>query len=101
MSDNNLTVIAQIKVKEGLEEKVKEELSKLMAPTRSEPGCTVYDLYKSADDKCLFMFYECWKSKRDLDEHLQKPHIKTFMKKTEGMLKETLEVSLWEIISGR
>ena len=98
MSDNNLTVIAQIKVKEGMEKKVREELFKLMAPTRSEPGCIVYDLYQSADDAHTFMFYECWMSKKDLDEHLQKLYIKAFLEKTEGMLKEPLKVSRWEMI---
>ena len=101
MSDSNLTVIAQIKVKEGMEGNVREELFKLMAPTRSEPGCIVYDLYQSTDDKQTFMFYECWMSKRDLDEHLQKPHIKAFMDKAGGMLEEPLKVSLWEMISKR
>jgi quinol monooxygenase YgiN len=40
-------------------------------------------------------------SKRDLEEHLQKPHIKAFMDKAGGMLKEPLKVSLWEMISER
>ena len=69
MAENKVTVIAQIKVKEGREETVREELLKLVAPTRSEQGCMVYDLYQSAGSKSLFMFYECWKSKKDLDEH--------------------------------
>ena len=100
MSDNNLTVIAQIKVKEGMQEKMEGELLKLIEPSRSEPGCIVYDLYQSADDKQTFMFYECWKSKRDLDEHLQKPYTKAFIEKTE-MFAEPLKVSLWGMISER
>lgn len=100
MSDNNLTVIAQIKVKVGMEEKAREELLELIAPSRSEPGCIIYDLYQSADSKSLFMFYECWKSKRDLDEHLQKPYTKAFIEKTE-MFAKPLKVSLWGMISER
>ena len=100
MSDNNITVIAQIKVNDGMEEKVREELLNLVTPTRSEPGCIVYDLYQSADSKSLFMFYECWKSKRDLEEHLQKPYTKAFIGKTE-MFAEPIKVSLWGMISER
>ena len=100
MSDKSITVIAQIKVKEGMEEKIRGELLKLIEPSRSEPGCIVYDLYQSADSKSLFMFYECWKSKRDLDEHLQKPYTKAFIAKTE-MFAEPLKVSLWGMISER
>ncbi|MBW1856287.1 MAG: antibiotic biosynthesis monooxygenase [Deltaproteobacteria bacterium] len=56
-----VTVIAQIKTKEGMEEKVGKELLKLVVPTRSEQGCIVYNLHQSAESKSLFMFYECWK----------------------------------------
>lgn len=99
MSDKNVAVIAQIKVKEGMEENVREELFKLIAPTRSEPGCILYKLYQSADDKHTFMFYECWRSKGDLDAHLQKPYIKAFVEKAGEMLTEPLGVSLWSKIS--
>lgn len=100
MSDNNLTVIAQIKTKKGMEENVREELFKLVAPTRSEPGCIVYDLYQSADNKHTFMFCECWRDKEDLDAHLRKPYIKSFMEKAGEMLTEPVGVSLWSKISG-
>jgi len=96
-----ITVIAQIRIKEGMEEKVGEELMKLVAPTRSEEGCIVYNLHQSAESKALFMFYECWRSKKDFDEHLQKPHIKAFAESTGEMLAEPMRVSLWEMLSTR
>ncbi len=99
MPNNNVTVIAQVRVKEGLEKKVRAELMKLVTPTRSEPGCIVYDLYQDADSNAHFMFYECWKSKKDLDEHLQKPYIKAFMEAADEMLEEPVKVSLWEMLS--
>jgi len=99
MSNNNVTVIAQVKVKECVEKKVRDELMKLVTPTRSEPGCIVYDLYQDADSDAHFMFYECWKSKKDLDEHLQKPYIKAFIEKADEMLEEPMNVSLWEMLS--
>jgi quinol monooxygenase YgiN len=96
-----VTVIAQIKTKEGMEEKVGKELLKLVVPTRSEQGCIVYNLHQSAESKSLFMFYECWKSKKDFDEHLQKPHIKAFVESAGEMLAEPMSVSLWEMLSKR
>ena len=89
----------KIEPKKGMEENVREELFKLVAPTRSEPGCIVYDLYQSADDKQAFMFYEFWRNKGDLDAHLQKPYIKSFMKKAGEMLTEPVGVFLWSKIS--
>jgi quinol monooxygenase YgiN len=99
MSNNNVTVMAQVRVKKSLEKNVREELMKLVTPTRSEPGCIVYDLYQEADSSSHFMFYECWKSKKDLDEHLQKPYIKAFMETADEMLEEPVKVSLWEKLS--
>ena len=99
MSNSKVTVIAQVRTRGGMEERVREELMKLVTPTRSEPGCIVYDLYQDADSNTHFMFYECWKSKKDLDEHLQKPYIKAFMEAAGEMLEEPLNVSLWEMLS--
>ena len=98
MTHQNITVIAKIKALEGKEKDVREELKKLLQPTRAEPGCVVYDLYQSNDRKNLFMFYECWTGVQDLDEHLQKPYIKSFMQKAEKMLAEPVDISLWEKI---
>lgn len=99
MSDTRITVMAYVNSKEEMKKEVEKELLKLVAPTRSEPGCTVYDLYRSAERKTFFMFYECWRSKADLDEHLQMPYIKDFMSKAIEMLSEPVEVSLWEKLS--
>jgi len=95
MSNSKVTVIAQVRTRGGMEERVREELMKLVTPTRSEPGCIVYDLYQDADSTTHFMFYECWKSKKDL----QKPYIKAFMEAADEMFEEPVKVSLWEMLS--
>lgn len=96
MAEKIVTVIAQMKAKEGLEEKVKAELLSLIAPTLSEAGCSRYELYQSPDNPLQFMFYETWKSRQDLDAHLGKPYIQAFMKKAVEHLAEPVRVSLWE-----
>ena len=98
MRRQNITVIAKIKARDGREQDVAEELEKLLVPTRAEPGCVIYDLYQSADEKNLFMFYECWEKKQDLDEHLQKSYIKAFMQKAGKLLAEPVDISLWKRI---
>ena len=98
MTRENISVIATIKAREGREQEVREELTKLLTPTRREPGCVVYDLYQSSDMKDLFMFYECWEGKQDLDEHLQKPYVKAFIQKAEKLLAEPVDISLWRKI---
>jgi len=98
MANGKVTVLARIKAKSGMEEKVRLEAVSLVAPTRSEPGCIDYVLHRSADDKSAFMFYENWESKEALDRHLQTPRLKAFVEKAGQMLAEPLDVTLWEII---
>ena len=99
MSENTVSVIAQAKSRRGMEETLRKKLLSLVEPTRTENGCITYDLYQARDKKTLFMFFECWKSKDDLEKHLQKPYIKTFMETADELLAEPVTVSLWEKIS--
>ena len=95
-----VTVTAHIKAKKGLEENLRRELLALIEPTRSETGCISYDLYHDQEDLSLFMFYESWKNKSDLEQHLQKPYIKRFMGKADELLAEPVTISLWEKVDG-
>jgi quinol monooxygenase YgiN len=99
MAEKRVTVVARIKAQEGMEEKVKQELLALIAPSRSEEACLKYDLHQSLDDKMLFMFYETWTGREALDKHLLMPYLDAFDENTEGMLAEPVEVTLWEMIS--
>jgi quinol monooxygenase YgiN len=99
MADNKLTVVARIKAKPGLEQQVREALMGLVGPTRNEPGCINYDLHQSLDDKTLFMFYENWTSKKDLDEHLNMPYLRDFLARAADVLAQPVEIALWEMIT--
>ena len=99
MADKKVTVVARIRAKEGMEEKAKQELMALVSPTRSEKGCINYDLHQSVENKSLFMFYENWASKRDLDEHLEMPYMKSHMEKASEILAEPADITIWEMIS--
>ena len=98
MGNNNITVLVRIKAKPGMEEEVKKELLSLVTLTRAEAGCLLYDLNQSAEDSSLFMFYENWVCKKDLDEHLAMPYLKSHMKKASEILAGPAEITLWERI---
>ncbi len=93
---SHLTVVARIKAKPGMEEKVDEELVKLLAPTRREKGCLHYDMHRSLDDKSLFLFYESWASEEDLKKHLQSPHIRAWFQLSRELLAEPIEITRWK-----
>jgi len=99
MADKKVTVVARIKTKAGMEEKVRQELVSLQVPTRSEPGCINYDIHQSVDDKSLFLLYENWASKDDLDKHFEMPYLKAWREKAKDLVAAPTEVSFWEMIS--
>ena len=98
MSLKKVTVLATIKAKPGLEETVKNEIQALIVPTRAEPGCLNYDLHQSCDDKALFMLYENWVSKEDLDQHLAMPYLQAFLGKAPDLVAEPVQIALWEML---
>ena len=98
MSSKELRVIASFKGKDGLEETVLKELSALLAPTRCETGCIQYDLHRETDDPGVFVFYEIWKSRQDLDEHLEKPYLQALLGKVEDLFTEPPVINLFEKI---
>jgi quinol monooxygenase YgiN len=98
MTERNIAVVAQIRAKDGMEETLKQELESLISPTRSEKGCIKYELHRSVEDKSLYMFYERWASKKDLDEHMHKPHMKAHMKKAGDLFAGPPKITLWEVI---
>jgi quinol monooxygenase YgiN len=75
MSQPLLTVVAEMYAKPGKEEELKQELLKLVEPTRKEEGCVQYDLHVANDDPRRFVFYENWTSRAALDKHLASPHL--------------------------
>jgi len=99
MADAKVTVLARFKAKEGLEEKVKQEIMARVAPTRAEAGCINYDLHQSADDKRLFMLYENWVSREALDEHLKMPYLQSLIASAGELFSEPIEISLWTMTS--
>jgi len=99
MNENKVSVLAKCKAKSGMEEELKKELMALVVLTRAESGCINYDLHQSVEDKALFILYENWVSKKDLDEHLAMPYLKAFLDKADEILAEPADITVLEMIS--
>ena len=99
MTNKRVTVTARVKAKGGMGEKVREECLALVAASRKERGCIIYDLHQSTEDPTLFMFYENWTSREELERHLETPHALRFDERTEGMLAEPEEITIWEMVN--
>ena len=79
----------------GKPEKREELLAVLRAfvkPTRAEAGCVAYHLHISDTDPNLFVFYENWRSRADLDAHLEMPYLKSFFERRMDLLEKEIDL---------
>jgi quinol monooxygenase YgiN len=90
-----LTVVARVRAKTGLETRLHEELQRLLAPTRAEPGCLRYDLHESTTERGWFLLYETWKSEADLQAHFQTPYLKAFFRVVPEIVDGPSEITKW------
>ncbi len=96
MPSKELIVVASFKAKKGKEDIVLAELNALLSPTRKEAGCIQYDLHRSTDDPGVFVFYEIWKSKQDLEQHLEMPYLQALLAKAEKLFAAAPEIKFLE-----
>ncbi len=71
-----LTAVTLIHGLPGKEAELERHLLSLSAPTRAEPGCLRYDLYRSSVNPHEFMRLEVWASHAALEAHKQAPHLR-------------------------
>ena len=93
------TVVAQVRAKPEFVEAVKRACLALVEPSRADKGCLNYDLYQSTEDPTVFIFYENWESREDIERHLESPHSLAFDENTAGMLAEDEKITYLEKIS--
>lgn len=83
-----ITVVAKIVAKPEYIEAVKEELLKLILPTRREDGCLEYLLHQDNQNPALFFFYETWESSAAIENHIRSEHYKAYVTALDGIIEE-------------
>ena len=86
------TLIAYLKGKPEKRAELLAILRDFVKPTRAEAGCAEYHLHISDADPNLFIFYENWRSRKDLDEHLELPHLKSFFARRMDLLEKEIDL---------
>jgi quinol monooxygenase YgiN len=86
-------VIARFVASEGKENQLRRLLQGMLAPTRAESGCELYELYES-DSKGRFYLNETWENQAALDRHLATSHFERLKKTGAELIKEPFEVNI-------
>lgn len=76
-----------------------EALAKgLLAPTRAEPGCVRYELWRDRGDPARFAMVEEWRSQADLDLHFKTAHFLKAKDALPDLLAAPLEITTFELV---
>jgi quinol monooxygenase YgiN len=95
MPEDLLIVFAEGKAKSGKADELRSRLQSLLQPTRAEAGCVQYDMHESLDEPGRFVFFERWKSKESLDQHLQSPHLQEFFEVANDLVDGGVNIRLF------
>jgi quinol monooxygenase YgiN len=68
-------------------------------PSRAEPGCIEYHMLRDQQDPTLFIFYEIWASRADLEVHSNLPHMKQFFEQRMDYLERDFEIRRVDMLS--
>jgi quinol monooxygenase YgiN len=85
-------VSARVLAKPEFIEEVEAACRALVEPSRRDAGCVSYELFQAADAPHLFMFFEEWETREEIENHLAAPHAAEFDRAIAGMLAEDEEI---------
>ena len=86
-------VIVRFVSHEGKEVQLKALLQGMLAPTRAESGCELYELYES-EVRGRFYLCETWASPAALDRHIATPHFKRLERTGAELVEEPFEINI-------
>jgi quinol monooxygenase YgiN len=72
-------VFVRLHAREGEEKAVEEALREVTAPSREEPGCLSFHLFRSARDPRLFYIHSQWVDEGAFQKHGVLPHTECFL----------------------
>jgi len=86
LNTEQIVVIATATAKPGKEAELERALREVAAPTRAQRGCLQFELYRSAQNPATIIAFERWSSEEDHPRHMQGEHVKTLVKRFDGIL---------------
>ena len=99
MSEGTLRVIAILVAKPGKEDALRSVLTGLIAPTRKEKGCIMYELLQNKENSREFTFVEEWQDDAALEAHFATDHIKNAVGKFPELLAQDLDIRKYTLVA--
>ncbi len=90
-----VTLVVQLRPRDGQEMLLEAELRALVGPTRKEEGCLTYDLHRSAEGPSAFLLHEVWASREAHTLHTNTPHFLRWNARKDALL-ASRDVTYWK-----
>jgi quinol monooxygenase YgiN len=90
-----VTLVVQLRPRDGQEMLLEPELRALVGPTRKEDGCLIYDLHRSAEGPTAFLLHEVWASREAHSKHTNTQHFLRWNARKDALL-ASREVTYWK-----
>lgn len=90
-----VTLIVQLRPRDGQETLLEAELRALVGPTRKEDGCLIYELHRSTDGPSAFLLHEVWASREAHSGHTSTPHFLRWNARKDALL-GSRDVTFWK-----
>jgi quinol monooxygenase YgiN len=94
----DVVVIATAHAKPGRERDLERALRDVAQPTRQQPGCVRFSLYRSEENPAMIVGVEQWKSKADHERHLQGSHFKKLATAMADIIAGPPQILWYEIV---
>ena len=98
MPDKSLRVVARITARPDTVNQVRDILLGLVAPTRAEDGCVVYELLQNRADPTDFTFVEEWAGDAAFERHHTTAHIRTAFPKLEALIAGPPDIRTYSLV---
>lgn len=92
-------VFVKLHARDGEEQAVEAALREVMGPSREEPGCVEFHLFRSMRDPRLFFIHSRWVDAEAFRKHAEFAHTERFLQKVDALLDQPREVSRTEMIA--
>lgn len=93
-----IKVVAKATVKEDQIEVFKNSVQELVAETRKESGCIVYQLFQDVNNKNVLTFVEEWENMEALQKHMNSKHFQAAIPVLTALQEKDMEVSVSTLV---
>jgi quinol monooxygenase YgiN len=86
-----LYIFARLEPKPGKELQLRDELMRIVEPTRAEPGCVRIHIYESTRGPAVYFIHSEWIDEPAFDAHVELPHTQRFIGAVDDLIAQPLQ----------